>query len=237
MKRKNQKNSSQAKAVHNVKKASYIGALLVVVLCSFGLILAMRLPDIALSGKEAVPMPLPTPPTAPATTKPDAVATRPPLPTPIPSAPPAEESIAVSAIPETLQIILPTEGTVTVPFTGDQLVYSKTLQDWRAHTGIDMEAPAGTSVVAAADGTIVRAYTDVQMGDTVIIRHGDLYQTVYQNLADLEGVTEGQSVKRGDVIGKVGHSAAAELLQETHLHFAVLSGENFQNPLNFLITP
>ncbi|MBE7036383.1 MAG: M23 family metallopeptidase [Ruminococcaceae bacterium] len=237
--KKRTKTSQKKQSFRNVKKASYIGAVFIVVLCGIGLILATRLPDMALSVKETSPLPLPTPPTAEIVTPPAPLPSEQPLTTPIPSPSPQieEKAVAVASTPETLQIALPVEGEVIVPFSGEQLVYSKTLQDWRAHPGIDISASAGTDVKASADGTVAQLYYDAQMGYTIILRHGELYQTVYQNLADTKNVTQGQTIKRGESIGKVGTSASAELIEDSHIHFAVLAGETFQNPLEFLINP
>ena len=53
----------------------------------------------------------------------------------------------------------PVSGAVLNDYSGDNLVYSKTMQDWRTHNGIDFAANEGDDVLAAADGT-VEAITD-----------------------------------------------------------------------------
>ncbi len=239
MKKKNQKISHSSKGNSKAKNASYIGALVAVVIASLGLILTARMPDDTLSSIQNLSTPVPLP-TMPATSSfapasfPERVLPS-PSPTVVPE--PEEASISVAAKPETLQIVLPIEGKTIVPFTGEQLTYSKTLEDWRAHTGIDIAAPFEAEVRAAADGTVEQAYLDPQMGYTIAIHHGELYQTLYQNLTNADVVSVGQAVKAGDLIGTVGHSASSELAEESHLHFAVLAGHIFQNPIDFLIIP
>lgn len=239
MKKKKQNSNPPSKTAQNVKKASYIGALLVVVISSLSVILATKLPDKTFSSLQAPATPVPLPPTSGIASSTPTLPSKPMLPSPSPVVTPetTETVLPVTAEPETLQIILPCEGDVIIPFTGEQLTYSKTLEDWRAHAGIDIATPPETPVCAAADGTIEQVYQDSQMGHTIIVRHGELYQTVYQNLLNTDAVTPGQTVKAGQQIGAVGHSAPAELKEDSHLHFAVLAGQIFQNPLDFLIHP
>ena len=143
--------------------------------------------------------------------------------------------MAVAAKPDTVSLILPAKGNLLKPFSADELYYSKTLGDWRSHNGIDIEADQVAEVLAAADGVIEKAFCDAQMGYTIIIRHNDTYQTVYQNLASCEMVKPGQTVTQGQCIAAVGNSAKAELLDESHLHFALMANGNFQNPMEFII--
>lgn len=74
----------------------------------------------------------------------------------------------------------------------------------RPHLGIDIAAPTGTPVVAAAPGKITLANTDMYFtGGTVIIDHGHGLSTVYSHLSSIDAAL-GQLVKQGDPIGKVG---------------------------------
>lgn len=74
----------------------------------------------------------------------------------------------------------------------------------RPHLGIDIAAPTGTPVVAAAPGKITLANTDMYFtGGTVIIDHGHGLSTVYSHLSAITARL-GQTVKQGERIGKVG---------------------------------
>jgi len=132
------------------------------------------------------------------------------------------------------EIEMPCEGEVLVGFSKDKLVLSKTLGDWRAHNGIDVAADLGNEVKAAADGIVEKAYLDPLMGHTIIVRHDEEHQTIYQNLASTEMVKEGQAVAKGQCLGAVGDSAPAEMLERAHLHFAVMEKETFVNPIDFV---
>ncbi len=130
----------------------------------------------------------------------------------------------------------PTDGEILTPFSDETLIYSKTLCDWRTHPAIDISAPSGTEVHAAADGVVEKAYLDPLMGETFIISHGEQFKTVYQNLASTQMLTAGQRVTAGQVIAVVGNTAPAELLEKPHLHFAVMENERFVNPCDYFVT-
>lgn len=77
------------------------------------------------------------------------------------------------------------------------------------HFGIDLAAPEGTPVKAAAGGLVRLAARDLYFtGGTIILDHGHGLTTTYLHLSKL-GVKEGQSVRRGDVIGRVGRTGRA----------------------------
>ena len=131
----------------------------------------------------------------------------------------------------------PVSGAVLNDYSGDNLVYSKTMQDWRTHNGIDFAANEGDDVLAAADGT-VEAITDNGMfGKTIIILHDGGIRSIYSNLAEDAAVAVGDNVLSGSVIGKVGNSAAAEVTENSHLHFEVSANEESVNPHDYLAVP
>ena len=116
----------------------------------------------------------------------------------------------------------------------DALIYNQTTRDWRVHNGIDIAAEAGTSVCAAADGTVYTIYTDETMGTTVVIRHTGGYMTRYSSLAAEVSVQVGQAVTAGQVIGAVGNSALLETAMGDHLHFSVTLNGEAVDPEEFL---
>ncbi|MCQ2436143.1 MAG: M23 family metallopeptidase [Clostridia bacterium] len=123
----------------------------------------------------------------------------------------------------------PLAGGVTKAYSADIPVFSDTMEDYRVHTGVDIDGEAGTPVQAAADGTVEKVYFDVLMGQTVVISHAGGYKSVYQNLqtATPAGITVGATVKCGDTVGAVGDTALVEISQGPHLHFCVtLDGDN-----------
>jgi murein DD-endopeptidase MepM/ murein hydrolase activator NlpD len=98
------------------------------------------------------------------------------------------------------------------------------------HEGIDFVAPAGTPIVAAADGVVVVAEFHPEFGNMVDIDHGDGLTSRYAHLSRLD-VATGRLIKRGDEIGAVGTTGRST---GPHLHFEVRMLGVAQNPALFL---
>ena len=98
------------------------------------------------------------------------------------------------------------------------------------HDGIDIAAPVGTPVRAAAAGRVI--FSDVLRGygNVVIVKHANSFTTVYahhrRNL-----VKDGQIVHRGDIVGEVGQTGR---VTGPSLHFEVRSGKNARDPMHYL---
>ncbi|MBQ3573720.1 MAG: M23 family metallopeptidase [Clostridia bacterium] len=129
---------------------------------------------------------------------------------------------------------LPVSGAVTKDYSGDELVFSETMQDWRTHNGIDFAAEDGTDVLAAADGTVEAITENGMMGTTVIILHSGGIRTIYSNLSDIGLVNIGDDVTQGAIIGKTGSTAAAEVSESPHLHFEMSLNEEPINPHDYM---
>ncbi len=127
-----------------------------------------------------------------------------------------------------IPVIWPTRGRFTsrfgyriAPFSG------KT----RFHKGIDITAPTGTPIKAAAQGRVVMAEWFSTYGMCVEIDHGDGIHTRYGHLSKIL-VRDGQMVYRGDVIGQVGSTGRSVA---PHLHYEVHLGGKPVNPLNYIL--
>jgi lipoprotein NlpD len=104
-------------------------------------------------------------------------------------------------------------------------------REGRPHEGIDLPAPVGTPVFAAADGRVVYAGNGIRgYGNLVVIRHAGDLLTVYAHNSVLL-VAQGQPVRAGDRIALVGQSGRAT---GPHLHFEVRAGQIPRNPMSFL---
>jgi len=93
----------------------------------------------------------------------------------------------------------------------------------RLHEAIDIMAPTGTSVVAAAPGVIEKLFESDAGGMTIYVRSNDGRTIHYYAHLDkyAEGLKEGQKVRRGQRLGEVGSSGNASA-DAPHLHFAIL---------------
>ena len=98
------------------------------------------------------------------------------------------------------------------------------------HEGIDLVAPSGTPVYAAADGVVVGAAPNGRYGNWIRIEHGNKLATVYGHLkAFAPGIEPGESVVRGELIGFVGSTGRST---GAHLHFELLDNGKPVNPIN-----
>lgn len=128
------------------------------------------------------------------------------------------------------QFILPVSGEIINDFSGDTLVKDVTLGDWRTHNGIDIAAQKGSSVMAAANGTIKDIYDDGLWGTVVEIDFDGGYLGIYRLLGKNTTTKIGQKVSAGDVIGAVGEGAICESKLASHLHFEVKKDEKYVDP-------
>ncbi|MBT5828752.1 MAG: M23 family metallopeptidase [Candidatus Latescibacteria bacterium] len=98
------------------------------------------------------------------------------------------------------------------------------------HLGMDIVSPEGTPVQATADGRVMVAGHDDILGLMVVIDHGDGYTTRYGHNGALL-VSEGESVRRGQHIARVGNSGHSS---GPHLHYEVLENGRARDPREFL---
>lgn len=102
-----------------------------------------------------------------------------------------------------------------------------------AHDGLDMIAPSGTPVVAAADGVVSSVqYSRKGLGNTVTIDHGNGYTTRYAHLADIKTV-RGRRIRMGDVLGSVGMSGKSFA---PHLHYEIWRDSVALDPVSYFFS-
>lgn len=136
----------------------------------------------------------------------------------------AQRSVKLASTPS----ILPAKGWVTSnygsrvsPFTGVP----------QHHTGMDIANRIGTPVAASADGIVVEARKDGNLGNYIVLSHGYGIKTTYGHLSEIK-VRAGQKVKRGAEIALMGNTGRST---GPHLHYAVsVNGLNV-NPEKYIV--
>ncbi|MBR1496427.1 MAG: M23 family metallopeptidase, partial [Oscillospiraceae bacterium] len=158
------------------------------------------------------------------------------------AAPPDEEPAPAAAEAPPVQetatakpyFIWPVTGELETGYAMASLIYDSTMRDWRTHDGLDIAAPIGTQVHAAANGTVASVYSDERYGVTVTLRHSGGLSSTYANLAATPTVSEGQEVAVGQVIGAVGDTALCEVGAASHLHFSMSRDGVSVDPTEFM---
>lgn len=126
--------------------------------------------------------------------------------------------------------IRPIEGATMKEYSMDKVIYSKTLDMWKTHDGIDIHANIGDEVKASEKGVVERVYEDTLYGYSVIINHQNGIKTIYRNLDNEILVNEKDEVEKSAVIGRVGNTANSECKDDVHLHFEVVQNSQIANP-------
>jgi murein DD-endopeptidase MepM/ murein hydrolase activator NlpD len=98
------------------------------------------------------------------------------------------------------------------------------------HSGLDIPAPKGTSIVAANDGTVIFSGVKGGYGNCIMVDHGGGTVTLYGHCSSLVA-SVGQTVKRGETIAKVGSTGQST---GNHCHFEVRINGSTTNPTAYL---
>ncbi len=130
---------------------------------------------------------------------------------------------------ESTPSILPTNGWLSSNFSQTRMhpIHNRPLP----HEGVDISAPRGTPIYAAAKGRVIRAGWVVGYGLTVEIDHGFGYSTLYGHASKVIAQT-GQEVLRGEMIAQVGSTGIST---SSHLHYEVKVGGVAQDPKDFIL--
>jgi len=130
--------------------------------------------------------------------------------------------------------VRPVSGSIIRAYSGDVLVFNPTMDDWRVHTGLDIAAAFGDSVVACATGTITNIYADYFKGTVIEITQPDGVVAYYCGMSSSVPIAVGQTVAAGTVIGTIGDTAIFESLDESHLHLEMKVDGEYVDPMEYL---
>ena len=128
---------------------------------------------------------------------------------------------------------IPLKGELLKAYSDEELLWDDTMQDWRTHCGVDILSDLGDEVDTAGSGIVTEVLNDEMYGTVVKIDHQNGVTTVYKNL-EKAVVSKGDKVDDGQMIGTVGDKGAFEALEKPHLHFEVISNDEYADPLKFI---
>ncbi|MBE5785406.1 MAG: hypothetical protein E7330_06345 [Clostridiales bacterium] len=155
-----------------------------------------------------------------------------PAPTPMPDFTAAPER---TRAPQRTKASPPVRGEIIWGYAVDSLLYSRTLDQWMTHPGVDVAATKGTAVHAVFAGTVERVYSHDAFGVTVEIASRDGITAQYANLAAEPPLREGAKVNAGDTVGTVGDTAVSECGEKSHLHFGLYVNGESADPQEYVL--
>ena len=130
--------------------------------------------------------------------------------------------------PSALQGASSMPGRVLNAYSGDELVYNKTLGDWRTHNGVDYACTQGAAVAAPVTGKVVSAGAEGNWGTVVVLEDAAGRCWRLCGVAD-PAVKAGDTVAAGQKLGTVG-TVGCECAEESHIHVEVKQGEAYLDP-------
>ena len=139
---------------------------------------------------------------------------------------------AVSSAPSASSFTAPVDGEIALAFSGDDLVYSRTLGDWRTHNGVDYACEEGEDILCPVSGTVESLAAEGNWGVVASIRdaEGRLWR-----IAAVEdpAVRQGEQVTSGQRLGRAG-SITGESAQDPHIHLEVLDQDQYLDPVKLI---
>ena len=137
----------------------------------------------------------------------------------------SSEPASSSAQPASAQ---PVPGRVLNAYSGDELVYNKTLGDWRTHNGVDYACAQGDTVAAPVAGKVTAAGSEGNWGTVVEIADSTGRNWRVCGVANA-AVKVGDTVTVGQKLGTAG-TIGCECAEESHIHVEVKQGEAYLDP-------
>ncbi len=127
----------------------------------------------------------------------------------------------------------PIYGKVQKPFSIDAPIYSKTMDDWRIHQGVDISSAYGTEVYFAQDGVVSDIGHDINLGSYISVKNGP-FELKYASVAAGVVFNIGDNVYKGQLIGTVDDSCISEICDEPHLHFEIKKDGKHVDPTELI---
>lgn len=151
-----------------------------------------------------------------------------------------EEETAPKETKSALQTMAAVNSTLSYPLDkkkvlkeySEETVYNKTLNQWQAHTGVDLACDEGDNVYSMGDGEVKKIYNDDILGKTIVVK-APTYTAYYSGLSGNVKVEKGSVVKTGDTLATAG-DIPGESLDGKHIHIAVKVNGQYVDPLSLI---
>jgi len=162
-------------------------------------------------------------------------------PTPEPVQEPAA-AVPVTPVPETARftaftgesnMLWPVVGEVALEYSSEAMIWDPTLEQFARNSTMRIGTMAGEHVRAATDGQVSRVFEDSRYGQTVVIDHGNGWETTYNQLDGLT-IAEGDVVATGQILGVVGEPTRFTTALGDNVGFRVTHNAESVNPLSLL---
>ncbi|MGL4911456.1 MAG: peptidoglycan DD-metalloendopeptidase family protein [Romboutsia sp.] len=112
--------------------------------------------------------------------------------------------------------------------------YSKTLNLWEIHKGLDVSSTKGQEVKALLAGKIVDVFKDDEHGMSVKVKSDNDVTVVYSNLNEKISVKKDQAIKEGQSLGNVGETSTVESEDGPHVHIEAFKGKESIDPMSLI---
>ncbi len=119
---------------------------------------------------------------------------------------------------------------IIAPYS-EKTVYNKTLNEWKAHTGVDFACNEDDKIYSMGEGEVVKIYDDDLLGNTIIVK-SPTYTAYYSGLKDAL-VSRGNTVKTGEQIATAG-TVPSEKAEDNHIHIAIKVEGQYVDPLELI---
>ncbi|MBQ8388529.1 MAG: peptidoglycan DD-metalloendopeptidase family protein [Clostridia bacterium] len=115
-------------------------------------------------------------------------------------------------------------GEIIFKYSGDMHVYYPGIQEYRAHSGVDISGDIGDPVYAALPGEVIEIWDTYDLGYSIAIDHGDGHMTVYRGISKElpEGIEVGAYVSEGQIIATIAAPCGVKIGTAPHVHFELL---------------
>lgn len=146
-----------------------------------------------------------------------------------------QENQIFSLFDDEQEMSWPVFGNIVSKFDMTTSVYDKTLDQYKVSDSICISAPVGTDVKATAEGIVENIFVDDEIGQTVVINHGNGWVSTYSQLDDNVLVAVGDVVDEGQIIGKIANPSKYGVALGPHLDFKVLKDDSPKDPTEILV--